>query len=56
MGIVNPPSEFRGRGTMGSMVEGRSRSELLLRKKALSRRRSTALRAVPLPCKSRGGS
>ena len=43
---------------MRSMVEGPERSEGSFGRQdtALSRRPSTALRAVPLPCKSRGGS
>ena len=41
----NPPPNFRGRGTMRSMVEGTF----------TAKDPSTALRAVPLPGKGRGG-
>jgi len=56
MAEIIPPSDFRGRGTMRSMVEGRERSLRFSRLTGASRRASTALRAVPLPCKSRGGA
>jgi hypothetical protein len=38
------------------MVEGRERSELSGSEEGRFARPSTALRAVPLPCKGRGGS
>ena len=53
----DPPLDFEGRGTARSAVEGRERSERSFQRgrSALSRRPSTSLRVVPLPCKSRGG-
>ena len=55
--VPNPPLDFEGRGTARSAVEGRERSErsFLWAETALSRRPSTSLRLVPLPCKGRGG-
>jgi hypothetical protein len=44
-----PPLDFEGRGTMRSMVEGPAP------KAPLRGGPSTALQAVPLPCKGRGG-
>jgi hypothetical protein len=43
---LNPPPDFRGRGTARSAVEGFFEA---------GKNPSTALRAVPLPGKCRGG-
>jgi hypothetical protein len=50
---IFPPLDFEGRGTTRRVVEGPRAKRAL--PTALARRPSTALRAVPLPCKSRGG-
>ena len=54
---LDPPLAFEGRGTMRSMVEGRRASAMLrlVEERSLRSHPSTALRAVPLPCKGRGG-